>query len=295
MNPFYHLLLHQGLMMKKNDSLESMLRDLVLEIIKEVAKSFARRMSSNSKTSGPSDHFFSQEGLYDLNHEEGRELKRAFAKHADHDFLSSLDTVHWSSDPKKFLNLLNGSKHELSTTLHEPSSSLRGIASYGLWVKGRITLASHDQDKMWTGFWKDYASPTKRELGLPEDEQARMADKRNQRIKSSGMRKLPKQGFTSSNYERVASGAIDSPYILDLESWQAGKGSSSTNEALVGHWRAKGLIVDDVIMMMAFKKVNAGSDPNTDSLTRMVLPIMQAAEAFGIPVLDGDRNVVWAP
>ena len=76
--------------------------------------------------------------------------------------MSTIDTVHWAKGPYALGDLVGKGRDELSTTMALPSEPLRSVGEYvpyGLWVKGRITLASDTQDTIYSGFYSDYGAP----------------------------------------------------------------------------------------------------------------------------------------
>jgi hypothetical protein len=284
--------------MSNDYQFKSLIINVIREMILEDARGFAIDMARKTVPSEEKKDFnqrFGVEGFYDVDRSEAKEIKRAFSKHADHGFLSTLDTVHWTANPDNLLKLKKSSKDEISTTMHDRHEPFVGLKSYGLWIKGRITLASHDQDKIWSGFWKDYVGLTKQEHDLSDDERSSIIKSKELKRRTSGLRKLPKQGPTHANYERIISGQISSPYVLDAESWTSGKQTGTTNEALVVHWKPVGLIINDNFILMALKKALTGIDIESDGLARMAVPIIKAAEDFIIPIFDADRRIVWKP
>jgi len=101
--------------------------------------------------------------LNDTHLEQGRKIKRLWAQHADHAFFRSLNKVHW-------LNLFDISesgvdkstvwffqpdnhKHEVSVTGFLPNEKmLSGWGYMGVLLDGRVTFASNDMNKLFTGF-----------------------------------------------------------------------------------------------------------------------------------------------
>jgi hypothetical protein len=140
---------------------------------------------------------------------------------------------------------------------------------YGLWIKGRITLATNEQDKMYSGFHGDYGTGHEGS----EEEVA-------QRDRSSGRNKRPSVSKDYSRYgqlergneymEKMARDGI--PYVLDRSTWNPGK-TKSNNEALVDNWRPVGIIVakNDVIkaiLKAANKLAGEGGTPPSGNIAK---------------------------
>jgi hypothetical protein len=125
---------------KENRVLES-LRKYVSEILNEDANSFMNAMA-DLQSSGKTPVTRGSE-IMDMDFLNrlaiGKRLKRTFAEHADHNFLGSLNTVHWTGDEYALNYLMKaGGKDELSTTMSRPGESFRKPkrVSYGLWIRG---------------------------------------------------------------------------------------------------------------------------------------------------------------
>ena len=254
-----------------------------------------------------SDKFGDQFRGGQVGKEAGRDIKRAFNKNADHQFLSTLDTVHWVNDFYAMEDLKGRGKDELSTTMTLPGDSLEPAAGlpYGLWIKGRITLATNDQDKMYSGFYGDYG------VGHEGDEEAVA-----QRDRSSGRNKRPSVSKDYSRYgqlqrgneymEKMARDGI--PYVLDQSTWNPVGADWSNNEALVDNWRPRGIIVakDDVaqaVLKTAEKLISGGQSAPSGNTAKdidyfsvgVVRKIMLTSLDLGVPIYDTNRNVLWSP
>ena len=91
----------------------------------------------------------------------GRTLKKLFHKHADHDFLSSLTTIHWGSS-SGIADLLRSwvyekaGRDELSCNAYKEGENKIGAGigggTIGLVVDGHITLLANDMDDIVSGF-----------------------------------------------------------------------------------------------------------------------------------------------
>jgi len=86
----------------------------------------------------------------------GKDVKRAWAKNADHNFMKSLVKVHWLQQPsvKNFSWFLtSGGKDEVSTAAYRPGKPvISDWGSLGIVLDGRVTLASNSMDALFTGF-----------------------------------------------------------------------------------------------------------------------------------------------
>ena len=162
------------------------------------------------------------------------------------------------------------------------------------WVKGRITLAANEQDNLYTGFHGDYGTGYEGS----EDEVA-------QRDKSSGRNKRPTISKNYKNYgklergneymEKMARSGI--PYILDQSTWDPGK-TSSNNEALVDNWKPAGIILtrgDEINAISGLDYIEGTPEDVEEFAVGMIKQIMLTAIAFGVPVYDTERELLWDP
>ena len=278
---------------------ENIIRKYVRQLLKEDPMSFVHDLAASDKFG---DQFFGGQ----IGKDAGRDIKRAFNKNADHQFLSTLDTVHWMYDFYGADALKGKGKDEISVTMTLPGDNFDPAAGlpYGLWVKGRITLAANEQDNLYTGFYGDYGAPHE----ASEEEVAH-------RDKSSGRNKRPSVSKNYKNYGKLQRGneymekmARDGiPYVLDQSTWDPGK-TKSNNEALVDNWRPVGIIVvqDDVIdaiLKTSEKLVSGGHSAPSGNTAKdieyfsagAVKQVMLAANELGIPVYDAGRTELWSP
>ena len=225
----------------------------------------------------------------------GRAIKRAFNAHADHKWLATLDTVHWSTI-YGLEDLKGQNRDELSATMSLPEESIRPAPDHevGLWIKGRITLAANDMDSLYTGFWSDYGAG-KGMSGLSRKQAAH-------RDKSSGRNKRPMVSKDYSRYGNLERGneyaemqAKKIPYILDKSMWDP-KGWNKTNEALVDNWKAVGIVVSDMSTKEILKSLKYSTEEEiNEALAGSLKKLLLTALSFGISVYDEDRNVIWSP
>ena len=228
---------------------------------------------------------------YPLPKASGRAIKDAFRKNADHQWLATLSTAHWTDSTAGVKVVINNNKDELSAVMNLPGERLTpaGGLPLGILVKGRITLATNDQDKLYSGGYDDYMSSDNEEE----------AAKQQHRAKSSGVNKRPMVSKDFSRYgklqrgnkhmEKMAISAI--PYVLDQATWDPDDNLSGVNEALVDNWKPVAFVVGPADIVKAVKSVaqdrtkEAGESKNLFAL----------AEEYGLPIIDQDQNVLWDP
>jgi len=253
-------------------------------LLKEDPMGFVHDLAKSTQTRGNrtpqhfgADFFSGKEG--------GRAIKQAFNKNADHQWLSTLNTVHWGNDPRNFSMLVGRSKDELSAIMYEPSEYFYSpLDAYdaGLWIKGRITLATNNQDELYSGRYFDY-------MGSKDEKEAAEQEHRK---KSSGVNKLPTVSKDYSRYGMLKKGneyhekmARNIPYVLDQSTWDPKPGVP--NEALVDNWEAVGLVVGDDSVVADIK-----ADPNLDQ-TGWRLDVVGVARSLGIPLYDLNKEIIW--
>lgn len=243
-----------------------------------------------------SDKFGDQFKGGSIGKEAGREIKRAFANNADHQFLSTLDTVHWTGDFYGIEGMIGSGKDELSVTMTTAGDSFKPAAGlpYGLWISGRITLASNEQDNLYSGFYGDYGPGA-------EGTDAEVAH----RDKSSGRNKRPTVSKDYSRYGKLQRGneymekmAIDgTPYVLDKATWNPGK-TKSNNEALVDNWKPIGIILDkpdEIHVLQGMDYVEGTKEDVEESAMGVIKKIMLTSIDLGVPVYDTERDLLWSP
>lgn len=262
-----------------------LLREYIRELLTEDALGFAHDMAAKwpeKFLGGPADKAM------------GREIKRAFAANADHQFLNTLDTVHWTGDFYSMPDLIGKGKDELSATMTLPGEDFVGPLNYGLWIKGRITLAVNEQDHLYSGFYGDYG---------PGDEGTE--EEVAQRDRSSGRNKRPTVVKDYSRYGRLKRGTEfgekmareNIPYILDQSTWDPSK-TRTNNEALVDNWRPVGIILtnpDEVYSVSGLDYVEGTKEGIEESVIGITKKILLTALAFGVPVYDTKREMLWSP
>jgi hypothetical protein len=272
--------------MKQRDA---WLNETIRELLKEDPMGFVHDLAAASEEFGEEGEMFFGG---DPGKGGGKAIKRAFNANADHQWLSTLDTIHWG-DPYTLTDLAGKSKDELSATMSLPSEEIVGFGrNTGLWVKGRITLAANDMDALHSGYYDEYMGSKAR--GTPEEQE--------HRAKSSGLNKLPQISKDYSRYGKLKRGskfaektARNIPYVLDQSTWN--NEIPGTNEALVDNWRPVGIIPEWEIIQI-LKKQNKGRDVEDEM--EMIPPgklgqVMKLAQEFGVPIFDRERNELWSP
>lgn len=263
----------------------NLLREYIRELLAEDAMGFVHDLAAADKEFGKEG-----EDFYggDPGKGGGRAIKRAFAANADHNFLSSLDTVHWTGDLYGMEGLKGKGKDELSATMTLPGNSFDGILDYGLWIKGRITLAANDQDMLYTGHYS---------TDDPDEKQAHID-------RSSGRNKRPTVSKDYSRYGQLERGnefheqmASNIPYVLDQSTWHKGI-AGETNEALVDNWKPIGIILtrgDEINAITGLDYIEGTKEDIEEFALGVTKQIMLTALAFGVPVYDEEREVLWSP
>lgn len=267
----------------------NLLREYIRELLAEDAVSFVHALSAASDE-------FGEEGIPFFGGNPGKgggkAIKRAFNDHADHQWLSTLDTIHWTSDLETLPQLATKSKDELSANMVLPADSFPPESGeYGLWIKGRITLATNDMDELYSGHQADYG-PGKE--GTEEEVAHRDA--------SSGRNKRPTVSKDYSRYGKLKKGtefaekmAKNIPYVLDKTMWNPNDWHG--NEALVDNWKPIGLVLtyDDqayAIQNMSDIKTQEDIEEFAIGVTKQIL---LTALKIGVPIYDLQKDELWSP
>jgi len=229
----------------------------------------------------------------------GKAIKRAFNANADHKWLSTLDTVHWTQDIYSIENLIGKGKDELSATMSLPSEEFRSIGgSTGLWVKGRITLAVNNHDELYSGHFYDYMKDAIRD---PDSEEGK---KQAHRSRSSGVNKRPTVSKDYSRYGKLKRGnefaekvVRKIPYVLDQSTWNP----ADINEALVDNWKAVGIVIhgiaDDGVgdHLQSMNYVEGTEESIEEFALGKTKKVMLLALELGLPIFNEDREELWSP
>lgn len=262
-----------------------LLREYIKALLREDSMGFVHDLAASDKFD---DGFFGGE----IGKEAGRDIKRAFSKNADHQWLETIDTVHWVGDAYGLSSMIGKGKDELSTTMALPGDPLRAISflPFGLWIKGRITLATDTQDTLYSGKKGDYDAPHEGS----EDEVTH-------RDKSSGRNKRPTISKSYKNYGQLQRGnehmekmANNIPYVLDQSTWNPNN-PSSTNEALVDNWRPHAIVVASSEFVQIIGADALSSEAALEQAAGAVKEVYRAAIKMGIPIVNTSRKELWNP
>ena len=165
----------------------------------------------------------------DSQFDSGRELKKAFHKHADRAFLNTLTTVHWVDYAGALNKLIKGSsRDEVSTSVYLPgeleNTGTGAMGAIGLEIKGHISLLANNMDHIITGGVQDFE-------GIDPH-----------RTVSSGKNKGVKKTYIPSGYAR--DNAI---VVLDKDDWNpiGAEDGITNNEALVDNWKPVAIITSN--------------------------------------------------
>jgi len=262
------------------------LREYVRELLKEDPMGFVHDLAAASGEFGEEgEEFFGG----DPGKGGGKAIKRAFNANADHQWLSTLDTVHWTGI-YDLTSLIGQHKDELSATISLPGDNFDPeVNDIGLWIKGRITLAANDMDQLYSGHHFEYG-PGK-SLGGSEEEY-------EHRKKSSGINKRPTTSKDYSRYGNLKRGdefaekmARNMPYILDQSTWHKGI-RGETNEALVDNWKPVGIVA---VGDWEDRVIEWGEAGDTVEAPGKIGELFRMASEFGVPIYSITREELWSP
>jgi hypothetical protein len=283
---------------------KKLLREFIREMLREDALGFIQQVGNLVDRVGADDFSADRRGEHgpprkEATKEVRRAIKQIFRDEADHKWLSTLNTVHWAVDPDALMQLKGRNRDELSTIMTLPSDPLASFSParypFGLWVRGRITLAADDMDDIWSGHYGKYMTHPVFPKDGPTPEQL-------QRQRSSGVNKLPGEVPLPNKWNRMAKNigrkreewgeeklldlVLDEfPYILDRQTWQTTSTSNRPNEALVDNWKPVGIVVPDEFAGYVTDDLAIGS----------VAATKEAATEFGVPVFNSKKEEVWTP
>lgn len=139
----------------------NILQNFVAQALQEDYKSFMKAVEDiDSKNVN-----YSQYRMYSTENkpEKGRTIKKLWSQHANHEFFKKLIKVHWFNivDNSKSQNVRwffypGNNKHEVSVMGYLPDKTLRSAwGHFGVLLDGRVTFASNDMDKLYTGYLQD--------------------------------------------------------------------------------------------------------------------------------------------
>lgn len=264
-----------------------LLREYIRILLKEDPMGFVQDLSAATKSGEFGENFLGG----NPGKAGGRAIKKAFNANADHQWLSTLDTIHWGDFPHQFKTLVGRSKDELSATMYLPGENFyQSFESFsvGLWIKGRITLAANDHDKIWTGKYFNYMGSSGEETEA----------KQQHRKKSSGINKRPTVAKDFSRYGMLKKGneyhekmARNIPYVLDQSTWNPS--ADKKNEALVDNWKPLGIIAADDKVVDAVRYITAEQENPWEETIGVVKTTFEVAKAFGVPIYDLNKEIIW--
>jgi hypothetical protein len=254
---------------------ESALRKFVRSVLCEDFEGFQNRVSDLTSFDTISGNFPEIEDWEDAQKQKvvsGKQIKRAFAQEADHDFMNSLTKVHWTGHPYSALTFLERASHrdETSTTAYlpgEPVSPEKGLhgkgrrgrsapgGQVGIELQGRVTLAHADQNELYTGSWHSTGA--------------------GDSIKFSGVVRRPSR-FKAFKKQRG--------WVLDRKSYDAFITPDEVNEFVVDNWKPVAVRVP----ALALKKLQTSLE-ETGGLAqefKAYKKLFSFLKEAGIPVLD---------
>ena len=256
------------------ESTPAALRKIVRSVLREDFEGFQKRVSDLSSYDTISGDFPEIEDWEDAQKQKvvsGKQIKRAFAQEADHNFMNSLTKVHWTGHPYSVLSFLKNANHrdETSTTAYlpgEPISPEKGLhgrtrrkfgggdgGQVGIEIQGRVTLAHADQDELYTGSWHQSGD----------------------NIKFSGVVRRPAK-FKARDEQRG--------WVLDRESYDAYVTPGKVNEFVVDNWKPIAVRVPaSTLKDLRTSWEETGGLAQTFKAYQKLFDFVQEA---GIPVLD---------
>lgn len=203
-------------------------RHLIREMLLEDLKGFQQRTKGSDYMSSFDDPTFDQPYQKQLPHKTlAKDVKRAWAQEADHNFMKSLIKVHWLSGldwEKKLDRFLSlGGNNEVSAMGYLPDSKKvkSSWGTVGVIIQGRVTLAANDMNAITSGYFKDVPGEV------------------TSKYKSSG---VPRRATMFRSDPSAFGGAGSQNYILDRESFNPER--SRHNEFIVDNWNPVALVID---------------------------------------------------
>ena len=206
------------------------LRKLIREMLLEDLKGFQQRTKGNDYMSSFDDPTFDQPYQKHLPHKAlAKDVKRAWASEADHNFMKSLIKVHWlggldwEKKLDRFLSL--GGNNEVSAMGYLPDSKKvrSSWGTIGVVIQGRVTLAANDMNAITSGYFKD----------VPEEVTSK--------YKSSGVPRRSTVFTSTANTYGYSAGGGSGAYILDRGSFDHER--ARHNEFIVDNWRPAAIVI----------------------------------------------------
>lgn len=186
-----------------------------------------------------------------------KDVKRYWSKHADHNFMKSLNKVHWLrriDDMTRFVWFLNNpGKDEIATSAYLPNDSMSSTwGTVGVLLDGRVTLAANKMDTVHSGYAHEY-------IGMPD---------KKERYKPSG---LPRR---AGIFNLPMAPASD--FVLDRASFNPSE--YDDNEFIIDNWKVKALVVGE--------NAKSWEDP------RALNAIISVAKENGLPIVNHYGKVI---
>lgn len=254
---------------------DKMIRSLIREILLEDLTGFQQRTKGIDYMSNFDDPTFDLPAQKDLPHKGmAKDIKRAWAAEADHEFMKSLIKVHWVGGldwEKKLDSFLSlGGNNEISTMGYLPNSlDVRSSwGAIGVIVQGRVTLAANSMNAITSGYFKD----------VPEEFKSK--------YKSSG---VPRRATTFASIENrygYNPGGGSDAYILDRSSFNPQ--SSRNNELIVDNWRPVGIVIG--ILRVLFLK--AVRDAVKKDMQDSNINYAKVMLGLGLPIYDVNMKTI---
>lgn len=295
--------------------LESQLRSVIreeLKLVLEDKKSFLAAVTPDNKLNQKKRKGMSAK---DIN-TSGRNIKKLWAEHADHQFMSKVNTIHWWGDPTEggeespFTSMSTFSdeiidfyktvltkisrRDEMSTMGYLPQDDFNmtgGFAKgFGVQIKGRVTLAATTMNSLDTGYFKkgeDY-------FGFSNKRSQEQEDLIAQQQASSGFSRRPKI---------ITKGTLND-YILDEESFGYDDTEDSPgNEFVVDNWKPIALIVSKQFLpslKQQYSRITNSITKGGDTWRANTwadeengtVGLLKYMLSTGLPIFDTDKNQI---
>jgi hypothetical protein len=243
-------------------------RNLIREMLNEDLAKFKEKTKEFDYMHTMDDPTFDDPYYKDLPYKaQAKDIKRAWAAEADHEFMKSITKVHWLSGwnighgLEDLLSLPRN--NEIATMGYLPGEG-RVVSSWGkagVIVQGRVTLAANDMEAITSGYFKD----------VPQEVISK--------YRSSGTprRALKFNDLTSSEY------------ILDRETFNPKM--SRHNEFIVDNWKPVGIVIayERQEFLYAIRKAPRPKEGNPPG------PLLEYTEHVmkpNLPIYDEDMKLV---
>ena len=251
-----------------------MLKEFITEIIlNEDFDSFASDIKHSSRLRKGYELGDESDPLFVFTKESDKkpaiELKQLWSKNVDRQFIQSLTKVHylWRENYKKFPQLKKllkmSKKDELSCCGFLPNQKLNGDLYIGVVVKGWVTFAGNDMDKVWSGYHGQFVFPDDREKF------------KNSGIPKRPMMSIPYSGMSKSKRQKFH------PYIFDEQTFNKDLAQNGQNELIVDNWKPLAIMLTAEKYDMLWYGDNEGYPVHENQIMRAFLDIIG-----NLPVVD---------